>query len=281
LSYRITKAVRSHDSPDTFARRSTSHGPDIRGVAPDLMVPPLANAAPAPGVRVRVNSRDALYHVLYLPTDWRPGRRYPVIAEYAGNGNYRNRFGDESHGVPEGSHLGYGLSGGRGFIWLCLPYVDGREIATQWWGDADATTAYARHTVAQVCRGYGGDARRVILAGFSRGAIACSYLGLRDEATAKLWRAFFAYSHFDGVRAWPYADSDQESALRRLRRLRGRPVFVCHEGSTTPTRQFLAAANIKARVTYQDLAFRNHNDAWVLRDIPERRAARAWLKSVL
>jgi hypothetical protein len=159
---------------------------------------------PGAGRRARVRSVDApeIYHVLYLPTDWRPGRRYPVIVEYAGNGNYRNSYGDVSLGVPEWSNLGFGLSGGVGYLWLCLPYVDavGRRNQTLWWGSAAATNEYGRRVIEQVCREYGGDSKRVLLSGCSRGAIGCSYLG---------------------VRSWPYADSDRESALGRLRRLRG------------------------------------------------------------
>lgn len=259
--------------------------PDLGDVSPDLVVPALVEELPAAGRRVRVCDADSpeLYHVLYLPTDWRPGRRYPVIVEYAGNGNYRNDYGDVSLGVPEGSNLGFGLSGGVGYLWLCLPYVDpvGRRNQTLWWGSAEATNEYGRRVLAQVCRQYGGDAKRVLLAGFSRGAIGCSYLGLRDDVTARQWRAFFAYSHFDGVRSWPYADSDRESALGRLRRLRGRPVFVCHEGSVEATRAFLGAEKVEGRFTYEPIRMRNHNDGWVLRDLPERRRARGWLREVM
>jgi hypothetical protein len=262
-------------------RTAVAAAPDLRSVAPDLHVPPLRNLTPAPGRRVRVEREGSLYHVLYLPTDWRPGRRYPVIVEYAGNGGYRNAFGDESLGTPEGSKLGYGLSGGRGFIWICLPYVDpGRKIATQWWGDPDLTTAYCRRELGRLCDQHGADPRRIILAGFSRGAIAVSYLGLRDEETSRWWRGFFAYSHFDGVRDWPYGDSTRAAALQRLRRLRGRPVFVCHEQSVQPTRAFLTESRVPGRFTFQPIRFRNHNDAWVLRDVAERRAARKWLRRI-
>ncbi len=259
--------------------------PDLRDDVPDLVVPPLANGLPSAGRRVLVRTQDApeIYHVLYLPTDWQPRRRYPVIVEYSGNGNYRSAYGDVSLGVPEGSNLGYGLSGGRGYLWLCLPYVNSVERRNQilWWGSAEATNDYGREALRQVCQQYGGDPKRVLLAGFSRGAIACSYLGLRDDRTAEQWRAFFAYSHFDGVRTWPYADSDRESALRRLRRLRGRPVFVCHEGSVETARDFLTAERVPGRFTYQPIHRRNHNDGWVLRDLPERRKARAWLQQVM
>ncbi|MSV30516.1 MAG: hypothetical protein EXQ52_17500 [Bryobacterales bacterium] len=257
--------------------------PDIRSVPTDLTVPVMTGGEPGPGKRVRQTAPEYrntdVYHALYLPSDFRPGQRYPVIVEYAGNGNYKNAYGDVSTGLVEGSNLGYGLSAGRGFIWLCLPYVnkaEGRNEIT-WWGDVAATVEYAKRTVPDVCARFGGDPRAVILAGFSRGAIGCNFIGLHDDGIAGLWRAFFPYSHYDGVREWPYAGSDRASALERLRRLRGRPVFISHEVSVDATRDYLKSTGVEAPFTFQPLAFRNHTDAWALRDIPERRAAREWL----
>lgn len=174
--------------------------PDIRTVTLDLTVPAFElNARPAAGRRVRgtLLAGTEVYHALYLPSDWQPRRRYPVIVEYAGNGNYRNQHGDESRGVLEGSSLGYGISGGRGAIWLCLPYVDraAARNAVTWWGDAGATVDYCLRAVDWVTSEWGGDRRRLFLAGFSRGAIACNYLGLRNDAIARLWRGFVCYSH--------------------------------------------------------------------------------------
>jgi hypothetical protein len=250
-------------------------------VEPDLVVPPLSYGAPGAGVRARIGG--SIYHVLYLPTDWKPGRRYPVIVEYAGNGNYRNAFGDESKGVPEGSNLGYGISRGKGFLWLCLPYVDlqNNSIAIQWWGDPAATVDYCLKTVPQVCREYGGDESRILLCGFSRGAIACNYIGLRDDRVARLWRAFVCYSHYDGVRSWPYPDSNREAALERLKRLNGRPQFICHENSVDATEQYIGSSGIRGNFTFETLPFRNHNDAWTLRPIPLRAKLRAWVDRVM
>jgi hypothetical protein len=258
-------------------------------VKADLVTPAMTEGKPGAGKRVRVVRPEyagtEVYHTLYLPEDWKPGRRYPVIVEYAGNGPYSNAFGDISTGRPEGSNLGYGISGGQGFIWLCLPYVDTREkrIQTQWWGDIDATLTYCRRTIADACAEYGGDPSAVVLAGFSRGAIACGYLGLHDDAIAGTWRAFIAYSHYDGARPWRYAGSDAASATERLRRLRGRPSFVCHEGQEEldRTRRFVEGTGVKAPFTFVVTPYRNHNDAWVLRPSPEREKLRSWLKDVL
>ena len=263
--------------------------PDIGSVPPDLVTPKMIDAPPAAGKRVRCVAPEYrgtdVHHALYLPTDWRPGgkEKYPVLVEYAGNGPYRNKYGDVSDGTVEGSNLGYGISGGKGFIWLCLPYVNakGDGNQTKWWGDATATVEYCKKAVPRVCRDFGGDPSAVILIGFSRGAIACNYIGLHDDEIARLWRAFIPYSHYDGVRDWGYAAADRASALKRLERLAGRPQFVCMENSVEETRKYLAAAGVKGDFTFMVTPFRNHNDQWAHRDTPHRRRLREWVRTVL
>jgi hypothetical protein len=261
--------------------------PDIRCVPQDLTVPPMTEGAPAPGKRVKAvppeYAGSAVHQALYLPVDWEPGRRYPVIVEYAGNGPYQNSFGDTCTGKVEDCSLGYGLSGGKGFLWLCLPYIspDRQQNQLQWWGDVDATVAYCTRVVPQVCREYGGDPQAVFLAGFSRGAIACNYIGLHDDAIAALWCGFVCHSHYDGGRPWAYEGSDRAEAAVRLGRLGGRPQFISHEVSTEATQAYLAAACPQGRFTFVDLRYRNHTDSWVLRDTSERRRLREWVRDVL
>ena len=261
--------------------------PDLRSLPPDLTVPPLTAGAPAPGRRVKATAAEfadtAVYHVLYLPTDWEPGKRYPVLVEYAGNGPYQNRYGDTCTGRAEDCNLGYGISGGRGYLWLCLPYVsaDRTQNQLQWWGDVEATVAYCTRVVPRVCQAYGGDPGAVFVAGFSRGAIACNYIGLHNDAIAALWRGGICHSHYDGVRTWPYEGSDRAAAAERLKRLGDRPQFISQEGSTGATREVLAALCPQGRFTFVDLRYRNHTDAWVLRDTAERQRVREWLAGVL
>ena len=70
--------------------------PDIASVAADLTLPKLSTGTAGPGKRVKEvlegNKSTELYHVTWLPTDWKAGERYPVIVELAGNGPYRNGF---------------------------------------------------------------------------------------------------------------------------------------------------------------------------------------------
>ena len=257
--------------------------PDMRSVPADLEVPALSEGPPAAGKRVRQG-----LSVLYLPTDWKAETKWPVIVELAGNGGYTNQFGDVSTGLPEGSNLGYGLSGGKGFIWLCVPYLNGKgdQIAITWWGDKPThdpqpTLKHLRENVKNVCSDFSGDESKVVLAGFSRGAIACNYLGLHDDETAKLWCAFFAYSHYDGVKTWPYPHSDRESALVRLKRLGNRPQFICGENTNAQeTEKYLRPLLPNADLTFLSTGFRNHNDAWTLRPSEAREKAREWLKRV-
>jgi predicted esterase len=263
--------------------------PDITTVPEDLKIPAISEAAPAAGLRVRQTTGGwegtAVHHTLYLPTNWKPGGKYPVLVEYAGNGGYKNSFGDTCDGTVEGGNLAYGISGGADYICIGMPFVkvtDGsKENAVQWWGDADETAAYCVATVRQVCREFGGDEKALVLCGFSRGSIACNYIGLRNDTIALLWRAFICHSHYDGVRTrWPYADADRASALARLQRLHGRPQFISHEGSVDETRRYLHGSGVRATFEFAELPFRNHTDGWALRNCEHRRKVRLWLRSL-
>jgi hypothetical protein len=273
------------------ARSAAAEPPNLHSVASDLRVPDLGDGSPTAGKRIKqVNPGYEgwdLYHTLYLPTDWQqPGNgrpRHPVICEYPGNGGYRNALGDVCTGKVEDCKLGYGLSGGQGFIWVCLPFVNREEKQHQlnWWGDADATAEYSVQTVKRACDEYGGDPTAVILTGFSRGAIACNYIGLRNDEIAGLWLAMLPHSHYDGVRKWPHADSDAASAAVRLERLGNRPQFISHENSVDATRDYLKQHAPNGNFTFLAIGYPNHSDAWVLKDIPERATARAWLAEIL
>jgi len=254
---------------------------DLKKVAPDLVTPPVTNDAPAPGRRVKMllpmYVGTDLYHALYLPVDWKRSETYPVIVEYSGN-KWKS-----SQGTVDECDLGYGVSGGKGVIWICLPFVDkkkGRNAAT-WWGDVEATVDYCKQSIQQVCAKYGGDSGKLFIAGFSRGAIACNYIGLHDDEISSLWRGFICHSHYDGVRKWEYKGSDKTSAALRLKRLGNRPQFISQEQSITATKKYLARALPDGKFTFQALPFPDHTDTWLLRDIPERRVMRDWFHQVL
>jgi predicted esterase len=258
--------------------------PDIRTIPQNLFIPELLDQKPEAGKRVKVQLSEfkgtKLYHTIYLPKNWKAGKKYSVIVEYAGNGPYKNKYGDVSSGKVEGSVLGYGISEGNDFIWVCLPYVNEKHNAnqTQWWGDVKATVEYCKKAVKETCKKYGGDEKNLILCGFSRGAIACNYIGLHDDEIASLWKGFICYSHYDGVRNWKYAASDKKSAKARLMRLKGRPQYIIHEQSVDATKKYLASTKVDGDFTMRTLPFRNHNASWVLRKTKEVKELRLWLK---
>ena len=254
---------------------------DLNKVVPDLTTPSVTTDAPTPGRRVKLflpqyDDTD-IYHALYLPTNWKKGEKYPVIVEYSGN-----KWKD-SQGTVDECDLGYGISGGKGVIWICMPFVDkkNRKNAATWWGDIEATVDYCKQTVRQVCAEYGGDSSMLFIAGFSRGAIACNYIGLHDDEIASLWRGFICHSHYDGVRKWGYKGSDKTSAMVRLKRLGGRPQFISQERSISETKRYLETALPDGNFKFQALPFPDHTDDWVLRDIPERKVIRHWFKQAL
>ncbi len=257
--------------------------PDVRTHPADLELPVLVELDPAPGVRAlrRLEGRGELAHMLYLPRDWSPGRSYPVIVELPGNGGYQSAFGDRCDGTVAGAALGYGLSGGAGYLWLVLPFLaEDSGVALNWWGDIGRTQEYWLAALDDALENFGGDSERVLLAGFSRGAIGCNYMGLR-EGLWERWTAFFCHSHYDGVReGWPFEGADRGAAGRRLARLGGRPQWVSHEGSVDGARTYLALHAPGAEVTFGVLPYRNHTDTWVLRDLPLRLRARRWLERV-
>ncbi|SVD49707.1 uncharacterized protein METZ01_LOCUS402561, partial [marine metagenome] len=121
------------------------HG-QVAGAPKDLVTPVMTEEAPAPGKRVRQVAPEyegtQVYHTLYLPTDWQKGKTYPVLVEYTGN---KAPFCG-STGEVKGANLGYGLSGGKGFIWISMPYVQKgkKENSVKWWGDRQATIDYCK-----------------------------------------------------------------------------------------------------------------------------------------
>ena len=242
--------------------------------------------APWSGKRVRQVSPEyqgtEVYHTLYLPTEWQEGKRYPVLVEYTGN-----KFpACGSTGEVKGANLGYGLSGGKGFIWVSMPYIQkGRkENTVTWWGDRQATIDYCKDNLPRICDEFGGDPENLFICGFSRGAIACSYIGLADDEIAALWKGMIAHDHFDGHQKWGYPQSDRTSALERLARLKGRSVLVCGNANDYLKKYpelgnftFLPVPVAKIFDIPDGLVIHPHTDLWAHRESPTRQRARVWL----
>ena len=252
----------------------------------DLITPAMTAGDPAPGKRVRQVAPEykgtKVYHTLYLPTDWQKSKRYPVLVEYTGN-----KFpACGSTGEVKGANLGYGLSGGEGFIWVSMPYIQmgKKENAVTWWGDRQATIDYCKVNLPRICKEFGGDMENLFICGFSRGAIACSYIGLADDEIASFWKGMIAHDHFDGHKKWGYPESDRTSALKRLARLQGRPVLVCgnkndylKDHPKLGTFTFLPIPVSEIFDIPEGLVIHRHTDLWAHRHSPTRQIARGWL----
>jgi len=145
---------------------------------------------------------------------------------------------------------------------------------------------YLQRVVAHILETFQGDPQRVVLAGFSRGAIGVNYVGLGDDETAALWAGSIAYAHYDGQAEdlrWPYPNNTPEEAYSRLKRLGMRPHFVCSELNSTlnQTKPFIQAAGFPVNATYVPTGFCNHNSGWVLRPSPARDLLRQWWDSTI
>ncbi len=259
---------------------------DHKPATKDLVTPEMTEESPAAGRRVRQVAPEykgtEVYHALYLPTDWKSGGKYSVIVEYTGN-----QFAESgSTGEVKDANLGYGLTGGIGFIWVSMPYIEkgGNENAVRWWGDKQATVDYCKTNLPRICEQFGGDRESVFICGFSRGAIGASYIGLADDQIASFWKGMMTHDHFDGDKTWGYAESDRKSALVRLTRLKGRPVLACGGGT-----DFLRDHPELAKVTIlrppvakiftipEGKVIHPHTDLWMHRDSEYRDEARQWL----
>jgi hypothetical protein len=293
---------------------------DVRAVLPDLYAPPMSFSAPGPGRRVAATTPGwpaAAYHAVYLPPEWSNASAaplLPLIVELSGNGPWASPYGDVSSGRPEGSNLGFGITEGKGAVWVSVPMLTagGDFVETWWWGcpavppftgappvtsgagaghcgSACNTTASVRFladTVRYATRAYRADPARVVIAGFSRGAVGVNYLGLADGDVASLWAASIAYAHYDGQpmdAKNPYPDAGPPASYERLRRLGSRPQYIVAElnGSLVETAPYINASGVAVNATFAETGFCNHNDAWTLRPSPARDALRAWFWAVV
>ena len=212
----------------------------------------LTDGPPEPGTAVleqlpfKPYAGGKLKHRLYLPTNWVKGKTYPVLVEYLGNGGSVDK---------SGSPMAHGLSGGEEFILVTLPFVEKKltEVPTGpdakgrpqgGMGDVAATVAYAKAAVPWICKTWGGDPERVLLLGFSRGAIACNAIGLHDDEIAALWRGMVMIDHYDAPGDDAAGFDAEDAKAKRLQRLGMRHQLICgHMGADESSYDTKVTAN--------------------------------------
>jgi hypothetical protein len=252
-----------------------------QGDAPEWMrpagridVPVVEDGAPAAGKRVRYRRsgepNSNIHCVLNLPEDWQFGKKYPVIVEYPGNIFFVP--GCYSTGMPDQCVIGYGITKGKHAICIGMPFLDRNtdKIIENAWGNADETAEYAIRMVAEVCDRFGGDRENIVLTGFSRGAIACGYIGLRNDRIASLWKGFHACQHYDGG-GWNGATL--EGAIERAARFRGKAVF---QTDNAPEKYESVMDAMNADVTWAESGLDTHSTAMFLDDRPSTQRLREW-----
>jgi hypothetical protein len=258
---------------------SAGHAPPWTRPPGRVEVPAVENGPPAAGRRVRHqlagDKETDIAYLLHLPDEWKPGGRYPVILEYPGNEFYVK--GCYSTGLPDQCGIGYGMARGRGAIWVSLPFIDRTKgtIAESGWGDADETANFCEQVVDDVCTHFGGDRRNLILTGFSRGAIACGFIGLRNDRIAPLWKGFHLCQHYDGD-GWNGATL--EGALERARRFQGQAVFHTdnRENALRPLTDVM-----NAFTTFVQSGLGAHATAMFLDDRDSTRKLRRWFEQLV
>jgi hypothetical protein len=244
-----------------------------------LKVPPVEEGVPEPGRRVRFrlpgDAPDGLYSVLHLPEDWKPGSTFPVIAEWPGNLFFVP--GCYSTGLPEQCVIGHGIAKGRGVICLGLPFVDRARPGPveDGWGNPEETAAHAVRMVEEICTRFGGDRHNILATGFSRGALACGFIGLRDDRIAALWKGIHACQHSDGD-GWRGATLD--GALERAKRFRGGAVF---QTDNSPKAFGPVMEAMGAPVTYASSGLGAHATAMFLDDRPSTVLLRSWFRKLV
>ena len=243
-----------------------------------LVVPNMEFCNPKAGKRVayKLDKYSNLYSVLYLPKNYKSNKKYPVIVEFPGNIYYTDKV--YSTGKPEQCVIGYGMSKGKDAIWVSVPFVDYKKdkIAVSGWGNPDNTADYTMKVVTEIIEKYGGDKDNVVLTGFSRGAIACGYIGLRNDTIANLWKGIHACQHYDGD-GW--GGSKLDEAIERLKRFKGKSFFQADNISGTEPKNILSKAAVKT--TFVNSGLGAHACDMFLDNRPSTLELRKWFNNLI
>ncbi|VGO18178.1 hypothetical protein [Pontiella sulfatireligans] len=245
-----------------------------------MTVPNMETRKYAAGKRVRYqlleHRNTDIYSVLYLPKTWTRHGKYPVIVEFPGNIYYTGSV--YSSGRPEQCAIGYGMSKHEEVIWVSVPFVDYdlNENVESGFGNADDTADYTVKLVNELVDSFGGDKDNVVITGFSRGALACGYIGRRNDVIASLWKGFHPCQHYDGD-GWNGADMN--GAKERAKRIGKSPVFHTDNERHEALKTMLS--EVGADVTFASSGLGAHATAMFLDDRPSTVQLRDWYGNLI
>ncbi len=271
----VVQITAKHAGAEAYAEVTVVQQGDHPSCPP---LPALGAGPPTPGAFVKVVAPEyagkGVYHGLYLPPDWEPGRRYPVVVESPCNKT--NAF----TGKVDDARLGYHLAGCRSYIVVVFPYIQADANLDFGWGDVDAAVAYWDLNLRRTLDEFGGDPGAVISTGFSRGSISTSYVGLYNDLIADHWLGFFMHSHADVVT--PLTPDKGAASATRMGRVKGRAALLswgaAGDGGMANSQKGAALlASFGDPVTTLAVPGVGHTDAWIIADASTRATAQDWL----
>lgn len=241
--------------------------------------PPLTEGAPTPGQFIKVVAPEyegtGVYHGVYLPPDWTPERRYPVIVE-----SPCNTYGQFT-GKVDDTRMGYHWTGCRDYVWIVMPYILNDANLNSGWGDTPATLEYWRTNVPRTIAAVGGDPGAVVVTGFSRGALGAGWIGLQDDGIADAWAGFYLHSHADAPGNGITPDGGANSPARMMR-VAGRTSLVSwgaagDGGMTNSVKGADLLTMLGSPVETFAVPGVGHTEVWMIDDSVSRETVQDWL----
>jgi hypothetical protein len=242
-----------------------------------LIVPKIEEGIPEAGKRVKIHLPEypEAYYILFLPYNFTHTAQFPIIFESPGN-----IYNEISDGLPDSACLGYGISFGMDYIWVCVPFIDDQGIiVTRWYGDNPLSSVNFWLAVLDDLNSRLSVAKdKIILSGFSRGAIGVCCIGNYNDEIASKWSAYFAHSHFDGC-CIPIPGLDM-----RLNRIGKKKVLIT-VGENDLAKGCSKEAYEKLlrkghAVSYIEVPSLEHSPFWILENSESAENARNWLKNL-
>lgn len=240
------------------------------------VIPKIGINGPEIGKRCRIYLKeyDNVYYLIYLPYNYEDTRKFPIIFESPANPY------NPTCGLPEDIYMGYGITQGYDYIWVCAPIVDTEDkiIGSYWGKDPLSTVQCWISIIRDVKSKYRIDDSNIVLCGFSRGAISCCYIGNYTEEISKIWSSYFCHAHFDGC-----CQSVLGSSSERINRIGNRKVLITvgenDYAKICSQRSYEKLLKSEINVNYIEIPGVDHSPNWILDETESTNKAREWLNS--
>lgn len=240
-------------------------------VKPILNLPPIIESGfPEPGKRtiVYLEKYPEAPYVLFLPYNFCEERKWPVIVELLCSSNN-----------PKCAVLGYGLTRGMNCIWITVPYINNEGKVSGWYFP-ESTVNYWLAVLDDLNAKFSIDNKKIVIAGFSLGAMATSGIGNWNDTISSKWAGYFAHAHFDKC-CYRQAGDYKE----RLGRFKNKKVLITVGGRDPAKRCSLKCykrlLEKKVTVDFMEIPDVTHSPKWILEDSEYAEYARRWLNSII